>query len=298
MSKSIIIFGAAGQDGYYLKQLCEKNGYSVIAVSRSQGDWVQGSVADKELVFELIRQHQPYCVFHLAANSSTRHDLVYENNETICTGSIHILEAVYQHSRHSRVFLSGSGLQFVNKGVPIKETDDFFAGSPYAAQRIYTTYLARYYRTLGVQTYVGYFFHHDSPLRSDRHLNIMIVNAALRIQGGSNEVIEIGNPDVIKEFNHAVDLMQAIWLLVNQEKMFEAVIGSGKGYTIRNWIDLCSDITGVNLNDFVQIKNGFVAEFGQLVSEPSVITGLGWKPFYDIKALAADIIEQKVNRNA
>lgn len=298
MINNVIIFGISGQDGFYLKRLCEGNGYKVIGVSRSTGDWIQGSVSDKAFVVQLIKQHQPYCVFHLAANSSTRHDLIFENNETICTGSINILEAVYTVSNHSKIFLSGSGLQFANKGVPIIETDDFFAGSPYAAQRIYTTYLARYYRTLGVQVYVGYFFHHDSPLRSDRHLNIKIVNAALQIKAGSNEVIEIGNPDVIKEFNHAQDMMQAVWLLVSQEMIHEAVIGSGKGYTIWDWINLCAEITGADLKKHVRINNEFKAEFEQLVSDPFALVQLGWKPTYTIRELAESIINEKSKNSA
>jgi GDPmannose 4,6-dehydratase len=298
MSGKIIIFGIAGQDGHYLKQLCEQEGHEVIGVSRSNGNWLQGSVADKKLVFELIQQHQPYCIFHLAADSSTRHDLIYENNETICDGSIHILEAVYQTSKHSRIFLSGSGLQFVNRGVPIKETDEFFAGSPYAAQRIYTTYLARYYRSLGVQTYVGYFFHHDSPLRSERHLNIKIINAALRIKQGSKELISLGDPNVIKEFNHAHDLMRAIWMLVRQDTEVEAVVGSGKGYAISDWIDVCSAIIDVELKDHIQKNEGFKAEFDQLTCDPAVLTGLGWTPKYDIDGLAKDIVNNQTGARA
>lgn len=291
MTNVVLIFGISGQDGHYLKKICELKGYTVIGVSRSAGDWIQGTVADRELVFELIKKHQPFCVFHLAANSSTRHDLIYENNETICNGSINVLEAVYQFSKESKIFLSGSGLQFLNTGSPIRETDSFFAGSPYAAQRIYTSHLARYYRTLGLQVYVGYFFHHDSPLRQERHLNIKIVKAALRIKTGGKEKISIGNIDVIKEFNHASDMMMAIWLLVNQPVVFETVIGSGKGYKISDWINECSSILGVNIQEYMEILPEFKAEFDRLVSDPSTLIGLGWKPAFNIRLLAEDIIE-------
>lgn len=298
MTKNILIFGISGQDGFYLNGICEAQGYNVIGVSRSSGKWLQGSVADKELVVDLIINHQPCFIFHLAANSSTSHKLIYENNETICNGSIHILEAVYKHSKHTKIFLSGSGLQFINRGLPIIETDEFFAASPYAAQRIYTTFLARYYRTLGIQTYMGYFFHHDSPLRSDRHLNIKIVNTALNIKAGRKEIIELGNIEVIKEFNHALDMMNAIWLLVNQEEVFEAVIGSGKGYTINNWIEICAEIIGINLHQYVTIKNGFMADFDTLICDPVTISKLGWVPFYCIKLLAKTIIEQRIKNYA
>ena len=289
----ILIFGISGQDGFYLKKLCEAKGYQVIGVSRSDGDWIQGSVTDKTLVYELIKIHQPFCVFHFAANSSTKHNLIYENNETICEGSIHILEAVHQYSRQSKVFLSGSGLQFVNNGIPVKETDEFFAGSPYAAQRIYSAYLARYYRTLGIQAYIGYFFHHDSPLRTERHLNIKIINAALRIKAGSNEFIELGDTDVIKEYNHAADIMNAVWILITQDEVYETVIGSGTGYKIQDWIDVCSQLTSVTLNDYIIPNKEFKAEFNLLIADPTTLCKLGWNPYYDIYQLAQDIIESK-----
>jgi GDPmannose 4,6-dehydratase len=289
----VLIFGISGQDGFYLKRLCENKGYEVIGISRSAGGWIQGSVTNKEVVFDLIQKHQPYCVFHFAANSSTNHDLIYENQSPICDGSIHILEAVHKYSRQSKVFLSGSALQFVNKGVPVKETDEFFAGSPYAAQRIYTSYLARYYRTLGLQAYLGYFFHHDSPLRAERHLNIKIITAALRIKAGRKEFIKLGNANVVKEYNHAADMMNAVWLLIEQDHVYEAVIGSGKGYKIQEWIDVCSLLTGVSLNDYIIMNEGFKADFNLLTADPSTIHKLGWEPCFDIYQLAQDIIDSK-----
>jgi len=127
-----LIFGANGQDGFYLNQLCGEKKIGVIGVSRSHSNWAQGSVSDFNYVENLIKKEQPEYIFHLAANSSTKHDALFENHETISTGTLNILESVKRHCPESRVFLTGSGVQFKNKGLPIKETDEFDANSPYS----------------------------------------------------------------------------------------------------------------------------------------------------------------------
>ncbi|WP_315824121.1 GDP-mannose 4,6-dehydratase [Paraflavitalea speifideaquila] len=152
-----IIFGANGQDGYYLSELLLKNNLQVIPVSR-QGNVVKTDVADFESVKSLIQQHKPDYVFHLAANSTTRHEALFENHTTIATGTLNILEAVKTIWPQAKVFISGSGLQFKNEGRPIKETDAFEARDAYSVSRIQSVYAARYYRTLGLKVYVGYFF--------------------------------------------------------------------------------------------------------------------------------------------
>src|SRR6202008_1963773 len=108
-------------------------------------------------VSKLIEEQKPDFIFHLAANSTTRHDALFENHATISTGSFNILEAVKNYSPQTKVFISGSGLQFVNADKPIKETDAFEARDPYSVSRIHSVYAARYYRRLGVKAYVGYF---------------------------------------------------------------------------------------------------------------------------------------------
>ena len=289
-NNNCIIWGINGQDGHYLKVILQNEGYNVIGISRSAGNWTQGNVSDGEFVKQTIIKYQPQFVFHLAADSTTSHKAIFENHSTISDGSLHILESVNQFSRHTKVFLSGSGLQFKNEGIPIKETDLFEGRSIYAVERIYTVYLARYFRQLGVKVYFGYFFHHDSPLRSERHLNMKIIKAAMAIKHDKQQILEIGNPDIIKEFNHAFDLMKAIWCLVKQDEVFEAVIGSGAGYKIMDWINICFDAVGIVKQNHIQLNPNFVSDFSSLVSNPETIKSLGWQPVYDIHSLALDMI--------
>lgn len=283
---SAIIFGINGQDGYYLNNLLSREGVDVIGVSRSNDKWIKGNVADFDFVKGLIKEHKPEYVFHLAANSTTRHDVVFENHDTISTGSLNILESVYLSSPDTKVFISGSGLQFKNTGLPISEKNEFEANSPYCVSRIQSTYAARYYRSLGVKAYVGYFFHHDSPRRGERHLNMKIAKTALKIKQGKSEIIEIGNIDVIKEYNYAADFMEAIWMLINQVNIFETVIGSGVGYAIKDWLKICFEKVDLNWENYVSTVKNYRPEFKVMISDPTTIFSIGWKPQVDINQLA------------
>lgn len=272
-----IIFGISGQDGYYLSKLLLKNGVEVIGVSRSC-DEVKGDVGDFSFVESLVKRHQPNYIFHFAANSTTHHSSLFDNHNAVGTGTVNILESVKCHCPFSKVFLSGSAMQFKNEGLPIDEKTPFHASSSYSVARIHSVYAGRYYRdTFGLQIYIGYFFNHDSPLRSEQHVNQKIIMAVKRIIKGSNEKLELGNLDVRKEFNFAGDMVEAVWTLVNQTKVYEAVIGSGNTHSIKDWTDYSFRCINRNWQDYVIVNNKFVTEYNILVSNPSLIKSLGWE---------------------
>ena len=118
-----LIFGASGQDGHYLAQICRANGVEPVGISRSGTgkDGVVGDVSDFVQVAALVQAHAPDFIYHLAANSTTRHAALLENHATITTGVLNVLEAVYRHRPEAKVFITGSGVQFVNRGHPISE---------------------------------------------------------------------------------------------------------------------------------------------------------------------------------
>jgi len=287
-----IIFGANGQDGHYIYNLCTLRGIETIGVSRT-GNWLNGDVSHYDLVERLIKEHLPDYIFHLAANSTTRHDALFENHETISTGTLNILESARRHSPESRVFITGSAVQFENTGRPITETDNFEAKSPYALARIQSVYAARYFRSLGLPVYVGYLFHHESPLRKPDHVSQKIALAVKRIARGSDEVLELGDITVEKEWTFAGDTARGIVTLVDQDKVFEAVIGSGVTYSIENWLDLCFGLIGKDWHDYIRLREGFVPEYNRLVSDPGTIHSLGWMPAVDFPDLARLIIDHQ-----
>lgn len=281
-----VIFGSTGQDGFYLNSLLQQQHVTTINISRKNSD-VIGDVGDYGFVSDMIKKHQPDFIFHLAANSTPRHDVLFENQKTICDGTLNILESARLYSPSARIFLSGSALQFRNEGLPINEHTAFEADSPYAVARIQSAYAARYYRkAFGLRVYFGYFFNHDSRFRTEQHVNQKIAKAAKRISLGSKEKLVLGNIEVQKEFNFAGDVVEAIWILVNQEEISEAVIGSGKAYRILDWLTYCFEQAGLNWRDSVVLQENFIPQYQILVSDPKLMMSLGWRPTTDIYQLA------------
>ena len=282
-----LIFGAGGQDGHYLSALCRTRGIDPIGCSRSSGDWISGDVVDRGFVESLVREHRPAYIFQLAARSTTRHDALFENHAAISTGTLNVLEAARMHAPAARVFLPGSGVMFRNDGRPISERDEFSPSSPYAVARIYAVQAGRYFRSLGLRVYVGHLFHHESRLRQPGHVSRMIADAARRAAAGDPAPIEIGDIAVEKEWTFAGDTVAGILTLVDQDDVFEAVIGSGKAFSIERWLETCFAIAGRNWRDHVHVRSDFVPEYRRLVSDPATMTKLGWAPAVTLDQLAA-----------
>ena len=288
-----IIFGANGQDAYFLDRLLEHNGVDVIKVSRNNAPII-GDVSDFKFVQEIIKEHLPEYIFHLAASSSTKHEFIFENNESISNGTINILESVRLANPNIKVFLSGSALQFKNTGLPINEDTIFDASSQYSLARIHSAYAGRYYRNyFGLKVYIGYLFNHDSELRSEKHVNKKIINDLKLIKERKLTKLIIGDSDVRKEFNFAGDIVNAIWILINQDKIFEAVIGSGIAYSIKDWIKIVSEILQIKFDELIiEPDNNFKSEYQLLVSDPKIIKSIGWKPEVTIKSLAERMLKK------
>lgn len=288
-----IIFGSNGQDGFYLNELLKKNQVEVINVSRKNAEII-GDVSEYNFTMEIIKAHKPAYIFNFAANSSTEHSLLFEHYLTIEKGALNILECVKKTSSHTKVFIPGSGLQFKNTNKPIDELTPFDAGSSYALSRIQTTYAARYFRnTFGLNVYTGYFFNHDSPLRTEHHVNQKIVQAVQRIAQKQQEKLILGNIDVKKEFNYAGDIAEAVWMLVNQENIFEVVIGSGIAYSIKDWVSCCFALKNLDWSEYVEIKNNFMPEYSILISNPALIKSIGWQPKIGFFQLAKMMIDNE-----
>lgn len=290
MSRAII-FGINGQDGYYLEKLLSASQISVTGVSRSPGPWQQGSVADRSLVTALVKELQPDYIFHLAARSKTGHEFLYEHQDTIVNGTLHLLEAVNSYSPATRVFITGSGLQFRNTGDPIQESTAFEARDAYSLARIQSVYAARYYRTKGIKAYTGYLFHHDSPLRGTGHLNRKIADAAIAAAAGHPVHLTVGDITVEKEFGFAGDIAAGIFQLISQDHFYEACIGTGKAHTVEEWLELCFGMMGKNWKDFVQLNNNYQADFRRMLSDSSQLQSAGWQIKTDIRELAAMMLK-------
>lgn len=286
-----IIFGAGGQDGIYMAELCLKNNIQPIKVSRHAVADYSASVADKDFVNLLIKNEQPDYIFHLAANSTTSYDALFENHETISSGTLYILDAVKKYSPHTKVMIAGSGVQFKNTGVPISEKTEFEAGNAYAIARIQSVYAARFFRSLGVKAYVAYLFHHESPHRKKHHVSKMITDKIKNIVLGKKDKISIGDISVEKEWAYAEDIVEGIFTLVNQDEIFEATVGTGIVYSINDFLKECFRQVNLDMNEYVEIKENFTSEYPKLVSDSATINRLGWKAKTNLQELVSILLE-------
>jgi len=140
---------------------------------------------------------------------------------------------------------------------------------------------------LGIKAYVGYLFHHESPLRKPDHLCKMIAETVKRIRQGSHERIRLGDISVRKEAAFAGDIVEGIFTLVSQDTVFEAAIGTGEAYSIQDWLEICFKKIGKDWRDYVDVaSDGFKPEYHTLVSDPTTIRSLGWTPKVGFDALA------------
>jgi GDPmannose 4,6-dehydratase len=281
-----LVLGANGQDGPYLIEALRGRGVEATGFSRS-GPWPHLDVADRQAVESVVATTRPDYVFQLAARSTTRHEALFENHAAISTGCLNVLEAVRTHAPAARVFIAGSAVQFRNAGEPIDEDTPFEASSAYAVARIQSVFAARYFRSLGVKAYVGYLFHHESPRRGAGHLSAVIAQAARRIASGNRETLEIGDPSVVKEWTFAGDAMEAAVTLTGQDDIFEAVIGTGEGHSVEEWLETCFSRVGLAWRDHVRMWSYFRAEYKRLVSRPARLRALGWRARVGFSELAS-----------
>lgn len=288
--RRVAIFGATGQDGPYLAAACRRRGASVFGYARRTNPACD--VSDFQAVESVMRKHRPDFVFQLAAESRTAHEALFDNHAAIAGGAVNVLEAAWRHVPEARVLLAGSGVQFRNEGRPIHETDPFDAGSPYAAARIYATYLARYYRACkGLKTFVAYLFHHESPARGERHTSMMIARAAARAESRGFTPLKLGDVSVEKEWAFAGDIAEAMVCLALQDEVVECVVGTGEGHSIAEWLEACYGRVGLDWRAHVQLRPGFRAEYPRLVSNPSTLRGLGWRPEVDFQTLVGMMLD-------
>lgn len=272
-----IITGSNGQDGHYLETLLRFYNVEPILIPSNSGV----DLRQRFIVQELVDSTRPDFIFHLAAKSTTSQAFAAANHEIIAQGSFNLLDAALRFAPNCRVFLAGSAYQFKNTGEPIKETDPWDTSSVYCAARGYSKLLADAYRAQGLMTYLGYFFHHESPRRTSGHMSHLIAQAA-RIGG----CLKIGDASVVREWTYAGDAMEAIWCLVQQDAIFEANIGTGIGHSLGEFAELCYKIRGMNWMDYVKSKPEYVAPYHRLTCNPDRIFSTGWRPKYNLTELA------------
>ncbi len=285
MRKKAVILGAAGQDGFYLNRLLDEHGLDVFATARAKPNYQQCDAGDFEQVRDLIHGLQPDYLFHLAAVSSADHSALAANQKAIVDGTLNVLEAARQHAPECRIFIAGSALQFTNSGAPLHEGSPLSWSSAYAAQRNASVFMARYFRErFSMPVFIGYFFHHDSPRRSEHHIAQKIATAARLAAENPNVSLKLEDWNFTKEWTFAGDAASAIWVIVNQNKHYEFVIGSGQPHSIRDWANECFAHFGLDYQQHVTSR--IEAESDSISCNPALLLSFGWRPHVSFHDLA------------
>ncbi len=350
MAKVALITGVTGQDGAYLSDFLLKKGYIVHGIKRRSSlfntdriDNIYQDPHDKDLKFKLhygdltdstnliriIQEVQPDEIYNLAAMSHVH--VSFETPEYTANadgiGTLRILEAVrlLGLTAKTKVYqASTSELYGLVQAVPQSETTPFYPRSPYAVAKLYGYWITVNYReAYGMFAANGILFNHESPLRGETFVTRKITRGVAKIALGMQDKIFLGNLDAQRDWGHAKDYVEAMWLIMQQPIAEDYVIATGITTPVREFVRMAFAEVGVELefkgkaekevavvthchNKEYQLPVGkeVVAvdpryyrptEVDLLIGDPTKAqTQLGWKPKYDLPMLVKDMVASDV----
>ncbi len=363
MKKVALITGITGQDGAYLAELLLKKGYIVHGIKRRssmfntdridhlyQDPHVEnrnlilhyGDLTDSMNLTRIIQETQPDEIYNLAAMSHVK--VSFDTPEYTANadgiGTLRILEAVrlLGMTKKTRVYqASTSELYGLVQEIPQKETTPFYPRSPYAVAKMYAYWITVNYReAYGMHASNGILFNHESPLRGETFVTRKITRATARIAMGMQERIYLGNMSAQRDWGHAKDYVQAMWLILQQDEPDDYVIATGVTTEVREFVRLAFGEVGIEIEfrgegadekgyiaridddrfaaavgaEFLpQIKavTGPVVEVDPAYFRPTEVelligdatkarTRLNWTPEYDLKGLVEDMMKSDVKQ--
>jgi GDPmannose 4,6-dehydratase len=274
MEKIALITGITGQDGAYLAEFLLKKGYIVHGVKRRSSmfntnridhlykdvheDNVKfflhhGDLTDSTNLIRIIQQVQPDEIYNLAAQSHVQ--VSFETPEYTANsdglGTLRILEAIRMLGLIEKTKFyqaSTSELYGLVQETPQKETTPFYPRSPYAVAKMYGYWITVNYReAYGIYACNGILFNHESPIRGETFVTRKITRAVARIKLGLQEKLYLGNLDSKRDWGYAGDYVQAMWLMLQQEKAEDFVIATGVTHRVREFVDLAFKHVGIDM---------------------------------------------------
>lgn len=274
-SKVALIFGVTGQDGSYLAEFLLEKGYTVHGVKRRSSSFNTdrvdhlysdlheygehkfilhyGDLTDAANVTMLIAQIRPDEIYNLAAQSHVRvsFDVPEYTALTDGLGTLHILEALRRLDLFKRTkFYQASTSEMFGKvlEIPQKETTPFNPQSPYAVAKVYAYWITRNYRdAFGIFAVNGILFNHESPRRGETFVTRKITRAVAAIKLGIQDKIYLGNLDSIRDWGYAKDYVEAMWLMLQQDKPHDLVIATGETHSVREFVELAFAHVGITI---------------------------------------------------
>jgi GDPmannose 4,6-dehydratase len=256
-TKRALICGVSGQDGAYLSKLLLEKGYVVVGTSRDATassfanlqkigirhavETVSMSTADSGSVLSTIRNAAPDEIYYLEGQSSVglSFEQPVETMESIAMGAVRLLEAIRFLDRPIRFYNAGTSECFGDTGDELaNESTAFHPRSPYAVAKTSAHQLIATYReSYGLYASTGILFNHESPLRLERFVTQKIVRSAARIAQGSSEKLQLGNLDIYRDWGWAPEYVEAMWLMLQQDRADDFVIATGETVSLQYFLE-------------------------------------------------------------
>ena len=312
-----IITGITGQDGSYLAEFLLERGYNVIGMVRRsstvtferiqhiQDDitLIQGDLHDQSSLVDVMEQYRPDEVYNLAAQSfvPTSWSQPVLTGEVTALGVTRLLEAVRHVNPSTRFYQASSSEMFGKaKEVPQNEQTPFHPRSPYGVAKVYGHWITVNYReSYNMFAVSGILFNHESPRRGLEFVTRKVSYGVARIKLGLAKELRLGNLEAQRDWGFAGDYVEAMWMMLQQEKPKDYVVGIGKTHSVRQLCETAFSYVGLNYEDYVIQDPLFYrpAEVDLLVSDPrKAREELGWKPSVKFDELVHMMVETDLKR--
>lgn len=321
MARKALITGITGQDGSYLAELLIEKGYEVHGIIRRSSSFntdridhiyqdphekdirlklSYGDLNDASSLNKLIRSIRPDEVYNLGAQSHVRvsFDVPEYTAEITGLGTIRLLEALRENELNETRFYQASSSELYGKVVetPQKETTPFYPRSPYAAAKAYSFHITRNYReAYNMFAVNGILFNHESPRRGETFVTRKITRALARIKHGLQDKLYLGNLDAKRDWGHAKDYVEAMWMMMTADKADDFVIATGETHSVREFLDRAAEWFQLSWKDFVEMDPRYLrpTEVDLLLGDASKAQKvLGWKPKISFDSLVKEMCEK------
>ncbi|HKZ35278.1 MAG TPA: GDP-mannose 4,6-dehydratase [Patescibacteria group bacterium] len=315
--KKALITGITGQDGSYLAEFLLKKGYQVFGMTRRTSTpnydrikdivdkitLVSGDLLDQHSMSYAIKEIQPDEVYNLAAQSFVPASWSQPvlTGEFTALGVTRILEAL-RLVRPEAKFYQASSSEMFGKVVetPQKETTPFYPRSPYGVAKVYGHWITVNYReSYDLFAVSGVLFNHESPRRGLEFVTRKISNAVARIKLKKQEKLKLGNLESKRDWGYAPDYVEAMWLMLQQDKAQDFVIATGKTWSVKQCAEMAFKAAGLNWQDYVEIDKQFMrpAEVDVLVGDASKAKKiLKWEPKTSFEEMMKIMVEADLKR--
>jgi GDPmannose 4,6-dehydratase len=320
MAKKALITGITGQDGSYLTELLLGKGYDVYGVIRRASTFnteridhiyqdphesgrrlrlLYGDLNDASSLNKILRDVQPDEIYNLGAQSHVRvsFDIPEYTAEVGALGTLRLLEAIRETGLRGTRFYQASSSELFGKvqEVPQRETTPFYPRSPYGVAKLYAYWVTVNYReSYGLFACNGVLFNHESPRRGETFVTRKITRAAAAIKLGLQNKLYLGNLDAKRDWGHAKDFVEAMWLMLQQDEADDYVIATGETHSVRELLNEAFGRLDLDWKQFVEIDPRYFrpAEVDLLVGDASKARRkLGWEPKITFKELVRTMVD-------